>query len=237
MGMYTEFIFGCSLKLTTPKIMIDAMDYLINIDKKPKFINPKTFEEKQYNEAFIERSYSDEEILSFIKEQCLISLFNGGSSYFPYAWSKGSFYYKKNVFSGDYYRISTRANLKNSSTIEDFLEYIKPHILEGSGPSNVYAYVQYEESEFPTIYSLEYGKTDVLDSDVLRKYEIKQNKNWEHFFKLYNLISPDFQVTEKMLKDKGIDVRDKEASFLGTLDITIDHICELYKKSQKCFIK
>lgn len=34
MGMYTEFIFGCSLSKDTPKICIDALDYVINGENK-----------------------------------------------------------------------------------------------------------------------------------------------------------------------------------------------------------
>ena len=55
------------------------------------------------------------------------------------------------------YRISTRANLKNyKRQIEKFIEYIKPYIEQGSGfDHNIFAYVQYEEAEFPTIYALD----------------------------------------------------------------------------------
>lgn len=227
--MYTEFIFGCSLKSNTPKILIDSLDYLINFDKKPKFENPKTYDETIYNEEYIERKHSEHEIISFLEEHQLYSLFNGCSAYFPAAWTKGNFHYEKYT---DCYCISTRANLKNGGIIEDFLEYVKPYILEGSGTGGVYAYVQYEESELPTIYSLEYGKTEVLDPEIVKKYDQKQDLFWKHFSKLYELISPDFKVTEEMLKTKNIDVKNDNAVFLASLDIAIDHICELYKRSQ-----
>ena len=34
MGMYTEFIFGCELSKNTPKVCIDALDYVINGEEK-----------------------------------------------------------------------------------------------------------------------------------------------------------------------------------------------------------
>lgn len=215
MGMYTEFIFGCSLKESTPKILIDSIDYLINAET---------------SESNIIRTFSEKEIVNFIEEHSLYSMFNGCSAYFPYAWSRGAFRFEKESFIGKYYEISTRANLKNGGIIEDFLEYVKPYILEGSGPSDIYAYVQYEESEFPTIYSLKYGKTNVLDPELVKKYDEKQNKAWSHFSRLYNLISPDFQVTEEMLLEKGSDPKDPKSELVA-LDMVIDHICELYKKA------
>jgi len=215
MGMYTEFIFGCSLKEDTPKILIDSMDYLIN---------GKT------SESNITRTFSEKEITDFIGEHSMYCLFNGGSAHFPTNWARGLFKVENAIFIGNHYVVSTRANLKNGGIIEDFLEYIKPYILEGSGASDVYAYVQYEEAEFPTIYSLEYGKINVLDSELIRKYDERQDKAWSHFTKLYNLISPDFKVTEKMLLEKNIDPKDPKSELIA-LDIVIDHICELYKKA------
>lgn len=212
--MYTEFIFGCALKEDTPKILIDSIDYLINAERSSN----------------ITRTSSETEIKTFIEEHSLWSMFGGGSAYFPVSYNPGVFRFEENIICENYYEISTRANLKNGGIIEDFLEYVKPYILEGSGPSNVYAYVQYEESDFPTIYSLEYGKTDVLDPEIVKKYDEKQDQAWKHFTKLYNLITPDFQVTDEMLLEKGIDPKDPKA-FYSALDITIDHICELYKKA------
>jgi hypothetical protein len=48
--------------------------------------------------------------------------------------------------------------LKNyRQQIEKFIEYIKPYVIQGSGfvNHNIFAYVQYEEAEFPTIYALD----------------------------------------------------------------------------------
>lgn len=40
--MYTELILGCSLSEKTPRILIEALDWVINSNKKPKYENPKT---------------------------------------------------------------------------------------------------------------------------------------------------------------------------------------------------
>lgn len=154
MGMYTEFIFGCALSKDTPKICIDALDYVINGEiKHPKYENPETWEEKEYNEKFIERTSTDDEIQAFIGEYDFGRLFCSDSYYFGAPVSR--------KFYQDYidktYRISTRANLKNyRQQIEKFIEYIKPYVIQGSGfDHNIFAYVQYEEAEFPTIYALD----------------------------------------------------------------------------------
>lgn len=154
MGMYTEFIFGCSLSKDTPKICIDALDYIINGEiKKPKYENPETWEEKEYNNKFIERTSTDDEIQAFIGEYDFGRLFCSGSYYFGAPVSQKLYY--------DYidktYKISTRANLKNySNQIEKFIEYIKPYVVHGSGYGhNIFAYVQHEEAEFPTIYGVD----------------------------------------------------------------------------------
>ena len=143
MGMYTEFIFGCSLSKNTPKICIDALDYVINGEnKKPGY--------EKYNKGFIERTSTDNEIQTFINEYDFRRLFCSGSYYFGAPVSKELYY--------DYidktYKISTRANLKNyQNQIEKFIEYIKPYVVHGSGyDHHIFAYVQYEEDEFPTIY-------------------------------------------------------------------------------------
>lgn len=155
MGMYTEFIFGCALSKDTPKICIDALDYVINgQDKKPKYENPETWEEKEYNEKFIERISTDDEIQAFIGEYDFGRLFCSDSYYFGAPVSSKKFYQD---YIDKTYRISTRANLKNyNRQIEKFIEYIKPYVIQGSGfDHNIFAYVQYEEAEFPTIYALD----------------------------------------------------------------------------------
>lgn len=160
--MYTELILGCSLSKETPRILIEALDLVINPKKKPKYENPKNYEEKIYNERFIDQTFSEKEIEEFENKYNLCYIIYSGSYYFGCADSKPSFY--KDDISKDY-KLSFRSNCKNGGIIENFLEYIKPYIIQGSGPSDIYAYVQYEEDEFPTIYSLKYGKTSVPSTD------------------------------------------------------------------------
>lgn len=51
--------------------------------------------------------------------------------------------------------LSSRANLKNyDNEIEKFLDWIHPHIEQGSGDRDFYAIVCYEEQDKPTIYYL-----------------------------------------------------------------------------------
>lgn len=53
----------------------------------------------------------------------------------------------------DYYQLSIRSNLKNYfQEIENFLNYLKPYVLLGSGINNFYAIVTYEEDSYPTIW-------------------------------------------------------------------------------------
>ena len=160
MGMYTEFIFGCALSEDTPKICIEAMDYVINgEEKKPRYENPKNYQEESFNENYIERTYTDEEINEFIEKYDFWRLFRCYSYYFGAANPVGKFYYDS-IYK--HYHISTRADLNNyDGQIERFIDYIKPYIVQGSGYShNVFAYVQFEESEFPTIYAMD-GKYSV----------------------------------------------------------------------------
>lgn len=226
MGMYTELILGCSLSKDTPRILIETLDWIINQNKKPKYDNPKNYEEKRYNEQFIDRTLSEEEIEKFEKEYNLRYIIWSGSYYFGYGESKPSFY--KDYIDNEY-KISFRSNCKNRGIIEDFLNYIKSYVVHGSGPSDVYAYVQYEEAEFPTIYSLKYEKTDVLDPNIVEEFWKKNDQEWKCFDKLYELVTPGFQVTDEMLKAKGVDPNDRHSD-LAILDIIIDKICEDYKK-------
>lgn len=160
MGMYTEFIFGCSLSKDTPKECIDALDYVINgPDKEPKIENPKTYAEIKFNAGYIDRTTSDEDIQAFIDKFDLRGLMRSCSYYFD-APPVSSMYFDDIDHA---YHISSRANLKNyNHEIESFIEYIRPYINGGSGLKEVFAYVMYEEDEFPTIYTLE-GDYDVSE--------------------------------------------------------------------------
>lgn len=145
MGMYTELILGCSLSKDTPRILIETLDLVINANKKPKYNNPKNYEEKIYNEHFIDQTLSEKEIEEFEKKYNLCRIIYSGSYYFGYADSKPSFY--KDDISKDY-KLNFRSNCKNGGIIENFLKYIKPYIIQGSGPSDVYAYVSMKKMNF-----------------------------------------------------------------------------------------
>ncbi len=127
MGMYTELIFGASLKKETPEEVIETLKYLIG-DRKDR---PK--------ESSFE---SPRDIL----------LFTGASYYFGVNQSVSKMW--RDNYSKQW-AISTRANLKNyEDDIEKFLEWIKPWIDSGSGYREMYAIVLYEEFSEPTIYYL-----------------------------------------------------------------------------------
>lgn len=164
MGMYTEFIFGCTLSKNTPKICIDALDYSINgKDKKPKFENPIDWSERSYNDHFIDRTESIEDIEEFCEEYDFGRLFHSCSYYFGAANPVGKFYYDPIDYT---YKISTRADLKNyERQIEKFLEYIEPYVKYGSGPYSIFAYVHYEENKFPIIYSKD-GKFKINGEEI-----------------------------------------------------------------------
>ena len=154
MGMYTEFIFGCKLSKDTPRICIEALDYVINgQDKKPKYDNPKDYTQKCYNDEYIDRTLPVEEIEAFISKYDFYRLFTSSSYYFGAANPIGKFYWDS---ISKAYHISTRADLKNGGRIETFIDYIKKYVTKGSGyEHHIFAYVQYEEAPFPTIYAID----------------------------------------------------------------------------------
>ena len=155
MGMYTEFIFGCELSKDTPKICIEALDYVINGEnKQPRYDDPKDYIQKCYNDSYIDRTLPIEEIEAFINKYDFYRLFNSCSYYFGAANPISKFYWD-NISKS--YHISTRADLKNySNQIETFIDYIKKYITQGSGyDHNIFAYVQYEEAPFPTMYGID----------------------------------------------------------------------------------
>lgn len=130
MGMFTEFIFGCSLKKDTPQVCIDALDHVINGD---------------------DDDVVSEEIQEFIKEYSLYSLCRSASYYFGVSRAKSSMWHDH---ISEEWVVSIRSNMKNyDGEIERFIKYITPFVQSGSGPLNIFAYVQYETTEFPTMYS------------------------------------------------------------------------------------
>lgn len=140
MGMYTELILGARLSKNTPEVCIKALDHVINGKKT-----------------------ESDEVKKFIDEYSLYCLFFCSSYYFGVCKSNQHFW--RDVISGTWH-ISTRANLKNyDGEIEKFLNYIKHYIESGSGYSEIYAFVIYEEDRMPKIYSLK--PLDEIDDDPM----------------------------------------------------------------------
>ena len=125
MGMYTELIFGAELKEDTPDKVVRALKYMIG-----------ELEERPFD---------------FPLSVC-DWLFRGGSYYFAINEPVNKMWHDEIT---ETWHISTRSNIKNyGSDIETFLEWIKPYIQGGSGYTDMYAIVMYEESDKPTIYYL-----------------------------------------------------------------------------------
>lgn len=239
MGMYTEFIFGCELSKKTPKVCIDALDYVINgKKKKPKYENPKNYEQKCFNEDYIERTTPIEEIKKFIEEYDLEGLFLCSSYYFGAANPVRKFFYD-NI--SDSYHISTRADLKNySNQIEKFIEYIKPYVEHGSGYDHeIFAYVQYEEAPFPTIYAKDGVYENPSFDNATKQLNDRLSKLYETFSKLYMGVCPDWNVENEDyikhgLKPPTIDDEEyEEISYDTVWDWMVDHIIEKYGKKEE----
>lgn len=127
MGMYTELIFGASIKEDAPEEVIEALKYMIGkTDEKPE------------NFPLPDGRCED--------------LFRGGSYYFAINDPATKMWLDHIT---KQWHISTRSNIKNyENEIETFLEWIKPHIDSGSGARDLYAITIYEEQDAPTLYYL-----------------------------------------------------------------------------------
>lgn len=133
--MYTELIFGASLKKETPKEIIDILDWMINSEDLIKSKYPETPEHE------------------FFKCERWKYLFKMSSYYFGVSDSHSSMW--RDSLDTEWI-ISTRSNIKNyDSEIEKFIDWIKPWISGGSGYRDMYAISIYEESDEPTIYYLD----------------------------------------------------------------------------------
>ena len=200
MGMYTEFIFGCELSKDTPKVCIDALDYSINgEEKKPKYENPQTYDEKRYNENYIERTTPIEDILAFIEKYDFDRLFHSCSYYFGALNPIHRFEYDE---IDKAYHISTRSDLKNySNQIEKFIEYITPYVRHGSGYGHeIFAYVQYEEDDFPTMYGIggKVFKNPTFSTyNVVEKYQKRLERLNDVLSKIYMAVDPNWNVEEE----------------------------------------
>ena len=243
MGMYTEFIFGCELSKNTPKVCVDALDYVINgEEKKPKYENPEGWEQKEFNDNYIERTTPVEEIEKFIEEYDFYRLFCSCSYYFGAANPVRKFEWD-NISKS--YKISTRADLKNySKQIEKFIEYIAPYVEHGSGYEHrIFAYVQYEEDHFPTMYGFEsydnhefkVFKNPVFnDEDPTIKYKERIEKLYDSLSKLYKGLCPDWSITEEEYKKHNRPLPSKDnpepLPYVDAWDWMIDHLIEKYGK-------
>lgn len=144
MGMYTELIFGASL-VDLPKDLTEALNKVIND-----------------NDLIISESAEN-----IIEEYNLWQVLRGSSYYFGAHRNTPTFVYDD---IGKCYVLSTRANCKNySNQIRKFIEYIRSYIKYGSGDNDIFAYVMYEENEFPIMYSKD------------KIYNIKETTQEEYF--------------------------------------------------------
>lgn len=127
MGMYTELIFGATLKKETPNEVIEVLKYMLGESEN----KPDNFP---------------------LPEGRCEWLFRGGSYYFAVNNSVSKMWLDD---IDNCYHISTRSNIKNyNNEIEIFLRWIEPYISGGSGVNDMYAIVIYEEQDEPTIYYL-----------------------------------------------------------------------------------
>ncbi|WP_343349187.1 hypothetical protein [Terrisporobacter petrolearius] len=139
MGMYTEFVFGVSLKKETPKDVINVLKYMteegstedIKIESLPKH---SFFETERWAVLFISDSYYFDGITNTIlKLDPVIKR----------------------------YCLTVRSNLKNyDNEIDKFIDWIKPYV-EGSWYEFL-GYKRNEENEGPTLIYLNCTTLEVV---------------------------------------------------------------------------
>lgn len=143
MGMYTELNIGVALKSDTSKKIINAIKYLLN----------ETDEEPQINNKF------------FDCPRCRMVL-TCDSHYFDGITDSKLVYddiERK-------YHLNVRSNLKNyDSEIENFLEFICPHI-ETDG---FIGYMRYEEDYHPTLIYVENGYIALRNLESMKYQEVQ----------------------------------------------------------------
>lgn len=122
--MYTELIFGASLKTDTPKEVIDTLRYMVGDIEQP-------------------------EKLAFDSNRNPLI---GGSHHFGVISGATKMYY--NDTAKCWVLSSRANIKNYDSDIETFLEWIKPFVDSGSGDRDMYAITIYEEQSEPTIYYL-----------------------------------------------------------------------------------
>jgi hypothetical protein len=129
MGMYTELIFGASIKKDAPKKVINTLHYLVN-------------HKKLWEEVEIEESVTNGR-----------NVLDGGGSYYFGVNTSVAKMWQDDI--DQEWKVSSRCNIKNyEREIETFLAWVKPFIDSGSGEREMYAITIYEEQAEPTIYYL-----------------------------------------------------------------------------------
>lgn len=124
MGMYTELIFGASLRTDTPQGVIDTLRYMIGDIEEPETV--------LFNEGR--------------------NPLGGGSTYFGVCDPVCRMWFDDIKKEWIISTRSNVKNYDNE--IEKFLAWIKPYIQNGSGERKMYAIVTYEQSVESTIYYL-----------------------------------------------------------------------------------
>lgn len=228
MGMYTEFIFGCTLSKDTPKVCLDALDYVIN-GEEGHIYDRWNNETKTQETLKYERTTPQNEIDAFIDEYDLYRLFCCSSFYFGVFEPVHKFLYDHIA---DAYMISTRANCKNyTGQIEKFIEYIKPYVESGAGfPHEIFAYVQYEESEFPTVYGTD-GVYHIDDPEVTKQCKKSLEKRWSLLERLFKELCPNYSITDEELAEHNI--KPEDLTYEDSWELMIDHLIKTYKKSDE----
>ena len=185
MGMYTELIFGATLKEKTPTYVTQALDCVINDN--------------------VDDNALSDEAKQFIDEYSLSKLIWCTSYYFGGHTSKPSCVFDKIA---NRWCISFRANCKNyKGEIEKFVEFIKPYVEYGSGLTNIFAIVQYEEDDYPTLYGIE-GKYEYLDKERITTDRKLANEVIAIINDLYNFGSPDLVIDKNKLEEYGLNEDD-----------------------------
>lgn len=185
--MYTELIFGATLKEKTPTYITQALNVVINDN--------------------VDVTLSDE-AKQFINEYSLSKLIWSTSYYFGAHINNPSCVFDETT---NRWCISFRSNCKNyKSEIEKFIEFIKPYVEFGSGLTNIFAIVHYEEDDYPTLYGTDAmeGKYEYLDKERITTDRKFANKVIEIINDLYNFGSPDLVIDKNTLKEYGIDEDD-----------------------------
>ena len=125
MGMYTELVFGCSLKKDIPDEVVNILRYLSDNDA--------------YESSLPQHPFFNCSRWRFIGSGS--SCYFGGSSHFEFV-----------VDSVMGYRISLRCNIKNyDDEFQKFIDWIMPYIDYGAGQKELLGYYIYEEDIEPTL--------------------------------------------------------------------------------------